>query len=129
MLTCDTLGNERDYIIVSLVRTRGLGFLDDHRRTNVMLTRCKRGMVTLFRRPRRRLSYSLGLSRRIINQLYYVFLTLYRRRVMKYELKVVVMRYRLLELMLSSDVLYATRCPLYKKPPNECAIHGTRGTE
>ena len=44
VLTCDTLGNERDYIIVSLVRTRGLGFLDDHRRTNVMLTRCKRGM-------------------------------------------------------------------------------------
>ena len=29
---------------MSLVRTRGLGFLDDLRRTNVMLTRCKRGM-------------------------------------------------------------------------------------
>lgn len=29
---------------MSLVRTRALGFLDDLRRTNVMLTRCKRGM-------------------------------------------------------------------------------------
>lgn len=38
------LGNEKDYIIISLVRSYGLGFLDDFRRTNVMLTRCKRGM-------------------------------------------------------------------------------------
>ncbi len=37
-------GNERDYVIVSLVRTQQLGFLKDLRRTNVMLTRCKRGM-------------------------------------------------------------------------------------
>ncbi|KAI0833476.1 AAA domain-containing protein [Trametes gibbosa] len=37
-------GNEKDYVIVSLVRSYGLGFLDDPRRTNVMLTRCKRGM-------------------------------------------------------------------------------------
>ena len=37
-------GNERDYIIVSLVRSKALGFLEDFRRTNVMLTRCKRGM-------------------------------------------------------------------------------------
>ncbi|KAI0359865.1 hypothetical protein OH77DRAFT_1365274, partial [Trametes cingulata] len=37
-------GNEKDFIIVSLVRSRGLGFLEDYRRTNVMLTRCKRGM-------------------------------------------------------------------------------------
>ena len=50
VLTCDTLGNERDYIIVSLVRTRGLGFLDDHRRTNVMLTRCKQGMFLVMGR-------------------------------------------------------------------------------
>lgn len=37
-------GNEEDYIIISLVRTRELGFLTDLRRTNVMLTRCKKGM-------------------------------------------------------------------------------------
>ncbi|KAH0585272.1 hypothetical protein H2248_008514 [Termitomyces sp. 'cryptogamus'] len=37
-------GNEEDYIIISLVRSRGVGFLDNKRRTNVMLTRCKKGM-------------------------------------------------------------------------------------
>ncbi|EPQ54165.1 hypothetical protein GLOTRDRAFT_21752, partial [Gloeophyllum trabeum ATCC 11539] len=37
-------GNEDDYIILSLVRTRDIGFLQDLRRTNVMLTRCRRGM-------------------------------------------------------------------------------------
>jgi len=37
-------GNEEDYIIISLVRSRELGFLKKLRRTNVMLTRCKRGM-------------------------------------------------------------------------------------
>ena len=37
-------GNEDDYIIISLVRSKELGFLKDLRRTNVMLTRCKRGM-------------------------------------------------------------------------------------
>ncbi|EED85947.1 predicted protein [Postia placenta Mad-698-R] len=37
-------GNEDDFIIISLVRTKDLGFLTDLRRTNVMLTRCKRGM-------------------------------------------------------------------------------------
>ncbi|KZT29778.1 hypothetical protein NEOLEDRAFT_1055794, partial [Neolentinus lepideus HHB14362 ss-1] len=38
-------GNEDDYIILSLVRTRDIGFLKDLRRTNVMLTRCRRGML------------------------------------------------------------------------------------
>ncbi|KAI9574012.1 P-loop containing nucleoside triphosphate hydrolase protein [Boletus coccyginus] len=38
-------GNEEDYIIISLVRSRELGFLQDKRRVNVMLSRCKRGMV------------------------------------------------------------------------------------
>ncbi|TFK45822.1 hypothetical protein OE88DRAFT_1639267, partial [Heliocybe sulcata] len=37
-------GNEDDYIILSLVRTQDIGFLKDLRRTNVMLTRCRRGM-------------------------------------------------------------------------------------
>jgi superfamily I DNA and/or RNA helicase len=37
-------GNEDDYIIISLVRSRDLGFLKNLRRTNVMLTRCRYGM-------------------------------------------------------------------------------------
>ncbi|KAG2074301.1 hypothetical protein BDR04DRAFT_1126904 [Suillus decipiens] len=38
-------GNEEDHIIVSLVRTQGVGFLKNSRRTNVMLTRCKESMI------------------------------------------------------------------------------------
>ena len=38
-------GNEDDYIIISLVRTVKLGFLFDRRRANVMLTRCKKGLI------------------------------------------------------------------------------------
>ena len=38
------LGNEDDYIIISVVRSRSTGFLNNLRRTNVMLTRCKKGM-------------------------------------------------------------------------------------
>jgi superfamily I DNA and/or RNA helicase len=38
-------GNEDDYIIVSLVRSVKVGFLSNQRRTNVMLSRCKKGMV------------------------------------------------------------------------------------
>lgn len=38
------LGNEEDYIIVSVVRNREIGFLRNLRRTNVMLSRCKKGM-------------------------------------------------------------------------------------
>ena len=37
-------GNEDDYIIISVVRSKELGFLSNLRRTNVMLTRCKKGM-------------------------------------------------------------------------------------
>ncbi|KAJ7126881.1 P-loop containing nucleoside triphosphate hydrolase protein [Mycena epipterygia] len=37
-------GNEEDFIIISLVRSFALGFLQNLRRTNVMLTRCKKGM-------------------------------------------------------------------------------------
>jgi regulator of nonsense transcripts 1 len=39
------IGNEEDYIVISLVRSTALGFIADKRRTNVMLTRCKRGMI------------------------------------------------------------------------------------
>ncbi|KIY44152.1 hypothetical protein FISHEDRAFT_52091, partial [Fistulina hepatica ATCC 64428] len=38
-------GNEADYIVISLVRVKGLGFLNNMRRTNVMLTRCRKGMI------------------------------------------------------------------------------------
>ncbi|KAK0193842.1 P-loop containing nucleoside triphosphate hydrolase protein [Armillaria mellea] len=40
-------GNEEDYIVISLVRSRSIGFLQSLRRTNVMLTRCKKGMYIL----------------------------------------------------------------------------------
>ena len=38
-------GNEADNIIISLVRSRGLGFLDNERRMNVMLSRCQQSML------------------------------------------------------------------------------------
>ncbi|KAH7922888.1 hypothetical protein BV22DRAFT_625754 [Leucogyrophana mollusca] len=38
-------GNEEDYIILSIVRSNKVGFLRNTRRTNVMLTRCKRSMI------------------------------------------------------------------------------------
>jgi regulator of nonsense transcripts 1 len=38
-------GNEDDHIIVSLVRTQGIGFLKNARRMNVMLTRCRMSMI------------------------------------------------------------------------------------
>jgi len=37
-------GREDEFIVISIVRTKKLGFLSDLRRTNVMLTRCQRGM-------------------------------------------------------------------------------------
>lgn len=37
-------GNEDDNIIISVVRSKELGFLKDLRRTNVMLSRCKKAM-------------------------------------------------------------------------------------
>jgi len=40
-------GNEEDYIMISIVRSEKLGFLRENRRVNVMLTRCKRGMIIL----------------------------------------------------------------------------------
>jgi len=43
-------GNEADYIVVSLVRSTGAGFLTSLHRVNVMLTRCKKGMVIVTRR-------------------------------------------------------------------------------
>ena len=35
------IGQQADYIILSMVRTKGVGFLDDRRRINVALSRCK----------------------------------------------------------------------------------------
>jgi regulator of nonsense transcripts 1 len=43
-------GNEEDHIIVSIVRTSSPGFMKNQRRTNVMLSRCKRSMVILTHR-------------------------------------------------------------------------------
>lgn len=41
----NTIGNEEDHIIISLVRSDKIGFLQNIRRTNVMLSRCKKSMV------------------------------------------------------------------------------------
>ncbi|KAJ7104047.1 P-loop containing nucleoside triphosphate hydrolase protein [Mycena belliarum] len=38
-------GNEDDYVILSVVRTENIGFLAEQRRVNVMLSRCRKGMV------------------------------------------------------------------------------------
>ncbi|KDQ11285.1 hypothetical protein BOTBODRAFT_464262 [Botryobasidium botryosum FD-172 SS1] len=43
-------GNEADYIIVSLVRSTGAGFMTSPHRVNVMLTRCEKGMIIVTRR-------------------------------------------------------------------------------
>ncbi|KAI0777150.1 AAA domain-containing protein [Irpex lacteus] len=38
-------GNEADHVIISVVRTEKIGFLNNRRRSNVMLSRCKRSMT------------------------------------------------------------------------------------
>ncbi|KAJ4477545.1 AAA domain-containing protein, partial [Lentinula aciculospora] len=38
-------GNEADYVLLSVVRSAHVGFLHSSQRMNVMLTRCRRGMV------------------------------------------------------------------------------------
>ncbi|KAL5510974.1 hypothetical protein ACEPAG_3693 [Sanghuangporus baumii] len=43
-------GNEAQYVLVSVVRTSGPGFLKSQNRVNVMLTRCKAGMVIVTKR-------------------------------------------------------------------------------
>ena len=44
---CVLQGNEADYIIISIAKTGGPGFLSSINRLNVMLTRCKRGLVVV----------------------------------------------------------------------------------
>ncbi|KAJ3733117.1 P-loop containing nucleoside triphosphate hydrolase protein [Lentinula guzmanii] len=43
-------GNEADYVLLSVVRSAHVGFLHSPQRMNVMLTRCRRGMVVVSRR-------------------------------------------------------------------------------
>ena len=43
-------GNEEDHIVVSIVRTSAPGFMKNQRRTNVMLSRCKKSMMILTHR-------------------------------------------------------------------------------
>ncbi|OJT11526.1 ATP-dependent helicase upf1 [Trametes pubescens] len=45
-----TVGHDADFVVVSTVRTGAPGFLRSYNRTNVMLTRCKRGMVIVSKR-------------------------------------------------------------------------------
>jgi len=43
-------GNEEDHIIISVVRSEKVGFLNNRRRSNVMLSRCKQSMVICTKR-------------------------------------------------------------------------------
>lgn len=43
-------GNEADYVLISVVRTKHTGFLTSVNRINVMLTRCRRAMVIVANR-------------------------------------------------------------------------------
>ncbi|EIW53904.1 uncharacterized protein TRAVEDRAFT_75854, partial [Trametes versicolor FP-101664 SS1] len=43
-------GHEAQYVVISAVRTAAPGFLRSRNRANVMLTRCKRGMVLVSKR-------------------------------------------------------------------------------
>jgi len=40
-------GREKDYIILTCVRSQGIGFLSDPRRLNVALTRARYGIVII----------------------------------------------------------------------------------
>ncbi len=51
-------GNEADIVLVSIVRSRDPGFLRSEQRMNVMLTRCRRGLVIVSSR-----SFLLGPGR------------------------------------------------------------------
>jgi hypothetical protein len=44
-------GQEADIVLVSLVRTKSVGFLNDERRANVMLSRCRHGLFVFGHLP------------------------------------------------------------------------------
>lgn len=46
----DPSGNEADYVIVSVVRSSHVGFLRSCNRMNVLLTRCRKGLVIVSNR-------------------------------------------------------------------------------
>ncbi|KAF8994644.1 AAA domain-containing protein, partial [Cyathus striatus] len=43
-------GNEADYVIVSVVRSNQPGFLVSNNRMNVLLTRCRKGLIIVTNR-------------------------------------------------------------------------------
>ena len=59
-------GNEEDHIVISVVRTSKPGFMKNQRRTNVMLSRCKKSMMVLTRREFLR---CWGVAETLIGQL------------------------------------------------------------
>lgn len=59
-------GNEEDHIIVSIVRTMNPGFMRNQRRTNVMLSRCKKSMVICTHRG---FMQNKGVAKTLVGQL------------------------------------------------------------
>jgi hypothetical protein len=57
-------GRETDIMVVCTVRSDGMGFIDDHRRLNVAITRARHGLVRVLREGSRRGGWDVAACRR-----------------------------------------------------------------